>query len=356
MSVARYWSPFGFLALVPIGFWLGGAWSFLLVGVLPLALTGFDWLLGEEAAPEETAPPLAYRLLPYLYIPLQLATIAWAGWEIAQPATSLIAAIGLTLSCGAAAGVFGFIAAHEMIHSRHPKERALGLVMLAGMLDMPFAIAHVTGHHRRPATFEDPASARRGESVYAFIARSLTGQAREAWAFEAGRLSRAGRRVFSPRNRMVVYAAIEVALVAAIAAFSLRALAFFVADAAIAIVLLEGFNYIAHYGLTRRVLAGGRPEPLKPRHSWNTRQRMNNRSLFNMGRHADHHRFSARPYSELEVLEGGAMLPCGYAGVLLLALLPPLWRRVMDPRVDAVMSVDHLGAGAAIGDSGRAAA
>ena len=40
--------------------------------------------------------------------------------------------------------------------------------MLAGVLDMPFAIAHVHGHHRRAATCEDPATARRGESVYAF--------------------------------------------------------------------------------------------------------------------------------------------------------------------------------------------
>jgi alkane 1-monooxygenase len=342
MSVARYWSPFGFLALVPIGFALGGAWSFLLVAVLPLALTGYDWLLGEEAAPEETAPPLGYRLLPYLYIPLQLAAIAWAGWEIAQPATPLVQSIGLTLSCGAAEGVFGFIAAHEMIHSRQPRERALGLIMLAGMLDMRFAISHVQGHHRRPATFEDPASARRGESVYAFILRSLTGQAREAWSFEASRLSRSGRPVFSLRNRMVAYALIEAALVIAVALCSLRSLAFFVADAAIAVVLLECFNYVAHYGLQRRVLPNGRVEPLKPRHSWNTRRRMNNRSLFNMGRHADHHRFSSRPYSELEVLEDGALLPCGYAGVLLLALVPPLWRRVMDPRVDAVNFGDSL--------------
>jgi alkane 1-monooxygenase len=355
VSVARYGTPFAFLALVPIGFWLGGAWSFLLVGVLPLALTGFDWLLGEEDAPRERAAALAYRLVAYLYIPLQLFVIAWAGWTIAQPSTTLVEAVGLTLSCGAAAGVFGFIAAHEMIHSHDPRERALGLVMLAAMLDMRFAIAHVQGHHRRPATFEDPASARRGETVYAFIVRSVAGQAREAWAFEAHRLARAGRPSLGPGNRVAVYAVVEAALLAAIGVFSLRALAFFVADAAIAIALLEGFNYIAHYGLQRRRGPDGRLERLEPRHSWNTRRRMNNRSLFNMGRHADHHRFSSRPYHELEVLEGGSMLPCGYAGVLLMALIPPLWRRVMDPRVDAAMDA-HLGAPSAIVDTPRAAA
>jgi alkane 1-monooxygenase len=335
VAAAKYWSAFGFLALVPVGYWLGGAWTFLLVGALPLALlVGDGWLGDETALPPDASP---YRLLPWLYIPAQLAVTLWAGWVVARPATPMLEAVGLTLSTGVAAGVFGFLAAHEMVHSRHPGERALGVLMLAAMLDMRFAISHVQGHHRRAATFDDPATARRGEGVYAFIVRSLVGQAREAWTFETRRLVRGGRARFGLGNRMVVYTVAEIGLTLAIAALSWRALALFLAQAALAICLLEGFNYIAHYGLMRRTGPDGRPEPLRPRHSWNTRRRANNTTLFNMGRHADHHRFSARPYHELEALEGGAELPCGYAGVLLLAFAPPLFRRVMDPRVDAAM-------------------
>jgi alkane 1-monooxygenase len=344
VAAAKYWAAFGFLALVPLGYWLGGAWSFLLVGALPLALVACDVALGDEVVFEPSPAP--YRLLPWLYIPAQLAVIGWAGWTVAQPATSLLADIGLTLSTGVSAGVFGFIAAHEMVHSRHPGERLLGTVMLAGMLDMPFAIAHVQGHHRRAATPDDPATARRGESVYAFVLRSVAGQAREAWSFETRRLARNGRAPLGPGNRMLIYAAVEIALVVGVGALSWRALAFFVADAALSIVLLEAFNYIAHYGLMRRPGPDGRLEPLRPSHSWNTRRRANNATLFNMGRHADHHRFSARPYHELEVLEGGAQLPCGYAGVLLLAFVPPLFMRVMDPRAAAAMD-DAFSAGAA---------
>jgi alkane 1-monooxygenase len=338
MAIAKYWSPFGFLALVPFGVWMGGAWTFLLVGALPLALAGGDWLLGAEPPRTAGEAPIGHRLLPWLYIPLQLIEIAWAGWVVAQPSTDLLTAIGLTLSTGLAAGVFGFLAAHEMVHSRRPAERLYGLAMLAGVLDMQFAISHVHGHHRRPATFEDPATARRGESLYAFWVRSIAGQAAEAWAFETGRLTRRGQAPVGAGNRMVVFAAIELATVVAVGLASWRALAFFLAQAALAVVLLESFNYVAHYGLARRRRADGRLEPLGPKHSWNSVRRMNNASLFNMGRHADHHRFSARPYNELEVLEGGAQLPCGYAGVILMALIPPLWRRVMDPRVDAAMS------------------
>lgn len=338
MAIAKYWAAFGFLGLVLAGGWLGGAWTLLLLAVLPLALAGGDWLFGEEP-PEAAEPrPIGHRLLPWLYVPLQLGEIAWAGWKISQPGTDFLTTIGLTLSTGLAAGVFGFLAAHELVHSRRPVERFYGLAMLAGVLDMQFAISHVQGHHRRPATFEDPATARRGESLYAFWLRSVTGQAREAWTFETERLARRGRSAFGPGNRMLVFAAIELALVAAVSFAGWRALAFFVAQAVLAVLLLESFNYVAHYGLVRRRRADGRLEPLSPRHSWNSVRRVNNAALFNMGRHADHHRFSARPYNELEVLEGGAQLPCGYAGVILLALIPPLWRRVMDPRVDAALN------------------
>src|SRR5580693_3202340 len=158
MAIAKYWAPFGFLALVPLGWQLGGAWTFLLVGALPLALAGGDWLLGEEAPLAHADTPLRHRLLPWLYIPLQLIELVWAGWRVAQPSTDLVSAIGLTLSTGLATGVFGFLAAHELIHSRRAAERVWGLVMLAGVLDMQFAISHVIGHHRRPAIFETAAT------------------------------------------------------------------------------------------------------------------------------------------------------------------------------------------------------
>jgi alkane 1-monooxygenase len=131
---------------------------------------------------------------------------------------------------------------------------------------------------------------------------------------------------------MIGYLAIEAALLLVLALVSWRALLFILAVAAIAVVLLEGFNYIAHYGLLRR-----EGERLGPHHSWNSRRRMNNAALLNMGRHSDHHRHAARSYEALEQLPAAAELPCGYAGALLTALVPPLWRRLMDGRAEAVM-------------------
>jgi alkane 1-monooxygenase len=224
-----------------------------------------------------------------------------------------------------------------MIHSPRPRERTLGLTFLASVLYMHFRIAHVYGHHRHAATLGDPATARLGESLYRFLPRTIVGQFREAWMFEAQRLRRVGRGVWSLENRMVLYVAIEALLLLGVAVGSLRVLAFIVLVALIAITLLETFNYVAHYGLLRAIGPDGRVERLSPNHAWNVRRRMNNAALFNMGRHSDHHRVMTRPYGDLEPVAAAAELPSGYASALLMALVPPLWRRVMDRRAIAAM-------------------
>jgi alkane 1-monooxygenase len=337
MKALRFSLPFAFLASAPLGFVLGGLWAYLTLMLTPLALCTFDFALGFETEAEAPPGALRYRLLPYLYIVLQVALTAWAAAMIARPGVGLGPAIGLTLSVGVTAGIFGILAAHEMVHSPLPAERALGLVLLASVGYMHFRIAHIHGHHVRAATPADPASARRGEGAYRFILRSVAGQVREAWTFEAGRLRRGGRRVFGPANRMLLYFTLEGLLTAAIAVFSPRALAFWVVQGVLAVAMLELFNYIAHYGLARRPLPGGGMERLADRHSWNSSRRMNNWSLFNMGRHSDHHRRPTAAYQRLELEPEAPELPTGYAGAILLALTPALWRRVMDPRVDAWM-------------------
>ncbi|HXS49532.1 MAG TPA: alkane 1-monooxygenase [Sphingomicrobium sp.] len=333
----KYSTPFAFLALVPVGAWLGGAWTFMGAAATPLGLTSLDALLGDEAPSLRIGTPAA-RWVPRVYILLQLATTAWAALWVSRPSASSLELAGLAISVGVTTGVFGFVAAHEMIHSRSRRERALGLGLLGTVFYMHFRIAHVQGHHVRAATRDDPASARLGEGLYAFLLRSIAGQLREAWQFEATRRARAGLSAVGPGNRMIAYLAIEGLFLAGVALLGARALVFVVVVAAIAVALLESFNYVAHYGLSRRIAADGKVERLAPHHSWNSGRRMNNASLFNMGRHSDHHRRMVRSYEELRPLDGGAVLPSGYAAALLTALVPPLWARVMDGRAEAVMA------------------
>ena len=334
----RFLTPFAFLALLPLGALLGGAWTLLAVGAAPLLLVSLDAVLGADEAVPERAGRAISRWVPRLYLVVQLAMTAWAATLVAKSSTTFVEAVGLILSAGITTGVFGLLAAHEMIHSPNPRDRTLGLTLLASVFYMHFRIAHVYGHHRRAGTFEDSASARLGEGLYAFLVRAVCGQFKEAWTFEAHRRRRTGKRVVGAGNRMIVYLAIEAAFLLTLALIGWRALLFFFAVSVIAVCLLEAFNYVAHYGLTRGVGQDGRVERLAPHHSWNSCRRMNNWALFNMGRHADHHRFMTRSYEGLEVVCGGSQLPSGYAAALLAALIPPLWHRIMAPRAAAIMA------------------
>lgn len=337
MAPLRYLTPFLFLALLALGAWLGGAWTFLAAAATPVVLIALDAAFGEERSVR--AGVACPRWVPRLYIVFQLVVTARVLAIVASPGTTWIEDVGLVLSTGVITGVFGFVAAHEMIHSADRRERALGLTLLGTVLYMHFRIAHVYGHHRRAATAGDPATAKLGEGLYSFIPRTVAGQFREAWQFEAQRLRRVGRPVISSGNRMLFYVAIEAAFLFTIAIVSPRAVLFILSVAVISIALLETFNYVAHYGLSRRMGPGGRAERLASHHSWNSGRRMNNAALFNMGRHSDHHRVMTKSYEGLEALDGAAQLPSGYAAALVMALVPPLWRHVMDPRAQEVMQV-----------------
>lgn len=272
-----------------------------------------------------------YRVLPWLYIPAQLSVTAWATATVGQGDASRPEVAALLISTGVMAGVFGMLTAHEMVHSHHSGEIALGVLMLTGMTYRHFRIAHIYGHHRWAGTVRDAGTARLGESAYRFVGRTVIMQAIEAWRFETRRILRRGlgwrhhRGVQDVAAYAVLYGAICVPR-------GLAGALFFLGQSAVAVIVLELFNYIAHYGLLRRE-RDGLLEPFTDRHSWNTSGAIANRWIFNMGRHSDHHRRPAAPFEQLRPLEGARELPAGYAGSILLALVPPLWRRVMDGRL-----------------------
>jgi len=333
MTSLRYLTPFVFLALVPLGASLGGAWTFSAAIAIPLLLTGLDAALGKEDGKAKATAGHTLRWLPRIYVVLQLAVTAWLAFRIARTGAGFFEAAGLTLSNGLTTGVFGMVASHEMVHSRDRAERGLGLLFLASVVYLHFSISHVYGHHRRAATAQDPASARLGEGLYAFLYRSIAGQFREAWDYEARRRLRAGYPVVGSGNRMIVFLMLEALILVAIGIASRSAMAFVIVNASLGIILLETFNYVAHYGLSRRAADNGLVERLGPQHSWNSSNWMNNSALFNMGRHSDHHRHTTRHYQRLEPVCPSPELPSGYAAAMVVALVPPLWRRSMDWRV-----------------------
>lgn len=313
-----------FLAAPPLLFQISPAAPFILPIAVPICLLIAQRL--PSAAAQRQSP--FFGLLPVAYIPLQLAILVWAAHAVAAFAGAAALA-SLAVAVGVCMGVFGVLAAHEMIHSRERRHRWLGSALLTGMTYRHFRIAHLYGHHRYAATERDAATARLGESVYAFLARTLPAQWREAWRFERRRCRR--KRAPLLRNALMQDVAVMLAVyVALLLLWGWRAAAFLAAESAVAILVLEAFNYVAHYGLVRRV-RGGRLEPMAGCHSWNSGG-AGDLLIFNMGRHSHHHRAPSLGYERLEPVSDAPALPGGYASAILLAFVPPLWRTIMDPR------------------------
>ncbi|HEX7244339.1 MAG TPA: alkane 1-monooxygenase [Solirubrobacterales bacterium] len=278
-----------------------------------------------------------YRWCTYLFIPVQYAGLVFACYLWSSGDLSILESIGLALTMGVVGGI-AINTAHELGHKRDSMEKWLSRVALAQTGYGHFFIEHNRGHHVRVATPEDPASSRLGESFWAFLPRTVLGSLRSAWGIECARLDRMGKSHWSLRNDILNAWAMTIALfVALVAVFGLVVLPYLLIQA-LGFTLLEVVNYLEHYGLLRQRKEDGRYERCLPEHSWNSNNVASNVLLYHLQRHSDHHANPTRRYQALRHVDEAPQLPTGYAGMIVLAWIPPLWRRVMDPRL-----IEHYG-------------
>ncbi|MCZ7583516.1 MAG: alkane 1-monooxygenase [Deltaproteobacteria bacterium] len=238
------------------------------------------------------------------------------------------------ISVGIMTGAVGINVSHELVHRPNKWERFLGKTLLWTVFYTHWAVEHVFGHHRYVATPRDPATSRLGESVYAFLPRSIIGGFASAWRIEAARLTRLKLRTWHPRNQILQGLALQIGLAAFFGVvFGPLAIVYYLAQSLVGVSLLEVVNYIEHYGLARREIAEGRFEQVTPLHSWNASHVVTNYFLFHLQRHSDHHAAPLRRYQILRHFDESPQLPAGYAAMVVIALIPPLWYRLMNPRV-----------------------
>jgi alkane 1-monooxygenase len=325
----RYAGPFLFVLSIPLFYYgIGPVAPLLTIALLLLLLIGAERLAPGARVENSRGAELAFRLVPFVYVPVQLGVIVWS---VTQAGEGLSFA-ALALAAGITTGVFGVLAAHELVHNPKPMSQLFGVAMLSGMSYRHFRIAHVFGHHRMAATDQDPASARLGENVYRFLVRSIAGQYRDAWRIECARLRATEESLF--RHRLLSDALVMVSLyIAILVLVGANGVILFAAQSAIGIIVLETFNYVAHYGLKRERGAFGH-EPFGAAHSWNSSNRFANAFIFNMGHHSRHHARPTAQYQTLEHDDQASELPLGYTASMLLALIPPLWHQIMDPEVE----------------------
>lgn len=283
-----------------------------------------------------------YRWCTYLYIPFQYASLiaacylwtagdlSWLGYD---GGLGLIASIGVAWTVSVTGGI-GINTAHELGHKIAGSEKWLSKIALATTGYGHFFIEHNRGHHARVATPVDPASARFGESFWAFLPRSVVGSLRSAWHLEKERLGRQGKGPWTIRNDNLNAWLMTVVLFGAlIAGFGWQVAPWLIIQAILGFALLEVVNYLEHYGLLRQKTSSGRYQRCRPAHSWNSDHLVTNIFLYHLQRHSDHHANPMRRYQVLRSFDEAPQLPSGYAAMIGVAYLTPLWRAVMDKRV-----------------------
>ncbi len=342
-SALPFWLSLLMIPLALLGAAYGGLWTVTLPlfswGLFTLldALTG----LNTENADLQTGEDQLfwYRLITIVWFPLQFATqfgLIW--WVTHTDHLSGLEILLLFFGVGVISGTIGINYSHELMHQKNRVERWLGDLLLATVLYSHFRSEHLRVHHLWVGTPRDPVSARYNEGFHRFFLRVLWQCPVSAFRSEKAMLARQGRAWWDRRNPFWRYGALQALMLGLAAGLGgWVGLGLFLFQAIVAIWQLELVNYIEHYGLTRKYLGEGKYEHVKPRHSWNTDYRASNWLLINLQRHSDHHYKPDRRFPLLQTYEQAEapQLPLGYPAMTTLAMIPPLWRRRMNPRVRA---------------------
>ncbi len=300
-----------------------------------------DLILGEdESNPPESAVKVLERDSYYIKaiylsaIGLFVGFIA-SAYFISSQEISWISYLGLSLTVGTSSGV-SINTAHELGHKKSVVAQWMAKLTLAPVGYGHFFVEHNRGHHVRVATHEDPATSRYGENFWSFLPRSIFGGIKSAIALENRRLKALNLPKFSLQNEVIHSWLMSLFLWGGLVAFfGIKIIPFLLIQSVFGISLLEAINYVEHYGLQREKLNSGQYEACKPIHSWNSNSLNSNIFLYQLQRHSDHHAHPTRSYQSLRHFASSPQLPAGYGTMLLLACIPPLWFKIMNPRVDA---------------------
>jgi len=315
----------GFYILFPLLF------AFVLVPLFELVLKTEESNLKREEALIQSENK-GYDFILYLLFPIQLFALYLFLSHMALDKLPVWERILMISAMGLNCGIIGINVGHELGHRSTKFEINLARLFLLTSLYMHFNIEHNRGHHKKVGTLEDPASARYGENLYAFLVRSIVQSYFSAWNIENVRLKKSGIRILSFKNLMIRFQVIQLLFLLSIYFyFGGMALLCFVIAAFLGICLLEAVNYIEHYGIGRILQQNGAPEKVQHCHSWNSNHVLGRLMLFELSRHSDHHYKAIKKYHLLDHHDESPQMPTGYPGMIILALIPPLWFSLIHP-------------------------
>lgn len=310
---------------------------FLILPILDL-LVGVDYY---NPTKEETSSDI-YKFLLYMWTFTEVALFIATSWYVTVIELTLVEFILIAYSFGIISGAIGNTVAHELHHKyMNKKMRTCGRLLLLVSNYVHFSVEHERGHHKNVATEIDPATSLRNQTIYKFIITSIITGLIHAWILEVQRLSKKFKPIFSVENVMIQGIVLPLCLIIILKIqLGNSAVFFFLAQSLFAILMTESANYIQHYGLLRKkVMKDGNMclEPVGLNHSWNSYGFMVNHMIFNLPRHSDHHTKSQKNYQELIYIPERPTHPIGYPFMIVMAMFPWVWFKVMNKRVDMVV-------------------
>ena len=336
-----FWMSLALIPLAWISAFLGG-WTLLILPVVTWflfslldAVVGLDLNNADLEATDDDM--FWYRMVTLVWVPLQALTVFGLLWYV--PRTTHLSGwemIGLFFGVGVITGTVGINYSHELMHQRNRLERWWADILLAMVLYSHFRSEHLLVHHRYVGTPRDPVTARYNEGFHRYFPRVLKQCYKSAFQAEAQMLARKNQPWSNLSNPFFKYWALQGSfLLLALILGGWVGVGLFLYQAFVAIWQLELVNYIEHYGLTRKHLGDGKYEHVQPKHSWNSAHRASNWLLINLQRHSDHHYKPDRRFPVLQTYgsDEAPQLPFGYPMMTMAAMVPPLWRRVMNPKV-----------------------
>lgn len=344
-----YFTAFILPAWVITGYYLGGWWNYITLLHVFIILPLIDQSIGIDTTnlPEEKVKVISdefyYRLVTYIWAWFQIIFIGWGLYVVVfGTLSSWYEWTGFILSFALVTGGIGITVAHELGHKKSALERFYSKLLLLTVSYMHFYIEHNKGHHVHVATPEDPATARKNETFYAFWLRSVFSGYMHAWKIENERLRRNNQRALSIHNQMLWFTLLPFLCCAMITAafsiytsqFSWQVPVFFFGQSVVAFSLLELVNYVEHYGIERTMTAAGKYERVTPIHSWNASHLLSNFFLFQLQRHSDHHANAIKRYQVLNHYNESPQLPAGYPTMIIIAMIPSLWFYIMNKRLE----------------------
>jgi alkane 1-monooxygenase len=339
-SALPFFLSFVLIPLVWIGALNGGLWVLLAPVCTWYLFTAIDLLVGlnlNNPDPDtDEADLFWYKLLTQIWVPLQFVTLFGLIAYVTRSDLSAWEKFGVFFGTGVMTGTVGIVYAHELLHQTNRLERRLGDGLLAMVMYSHFRSEHLLVHHRYVGTPRDAVTARYNEGFHRFYPRVLRESLTSAFRAEAQMLARRDLPWHHRSNPFWTYGALQLTMLAlALGLGGWQGLVLFLTQAGVAVWQLELTNYVEHYGLTREHLGDGKYEPVQPRHSWNAAHKATNWLMINLQRHSDHHYKPRRRFPLLQnyTQDEAPQLPHGYPLMGVYAMIPPLWRRKMNPMV-----------------------